>query len=223
MIFEAFSHSFITTEHPSAPQLCCLTLPHFTCPQHLPLPVASFSLQLHPQVFSSTSLEVYHIPVFPQLLYAWVSLLEERVGLEPHASDPSPPCSSSSLCSALKVGRGGGRASLSARGPRFSSAAPPPVPWEDECCCCSCYRPRKLVRKLICRMRVPSAAVLCCLLFVFCCPPAASPWFVPSGESWNLGRKEVICSNCASQMTPWPLRKLSNVQKLCGVECNSYF
>jgi len=128
--------------------------------------------------------------------------LKERAGLEPQARHSSAPCSSSSLCSALKAGGGGGRASPSAGDPRLSSVGPP-APWEDECWCCSCHGPRKLVKKLVRRVRVPSAAVLCCLLLVLLHrPPAASLGCVRSRQSRKLRRKEGTCPKCTWQMTP---------------------
>lgn len=85
-----------------------------------------------------------------------------------------------------------------------------PVSWEEKCCCCSCHHPRRLVRKLMQRMRKPSIAGLCCLLFIILlCLTAASLSSIPSRESGNLWRKEIICPSWAWQMTPWP-RKFSN-------------
>lgn len=70
---------------------------------------------------SSTSSEVYHSPFFHHLFFTL-----EFLWREPQASDPSPPCFSSSLCSALQVGGGGNRANPSRR-PQLSSAGPHPL------------------------------------------------------------------------------------------------
>lgn len=106
------------TEHSSAPQLYCWTLPYLT---HLAFPSGLCSLQLCSQ--GGCPLPPHQkcttLPVFPTFF--------PRVSMgEPQADEPSRPCSSSSLCSALQVGGGGSGASPSRR-PQLSSAGPPPL------------------------------------------------------------------------------------------------
>lgn len=122
----AFSWSPFPSFHHRWASLSTTPLLLGSAPFHLtlPLPLASSLCSCIPQAFSSASPEVYRMPFLSHLLYAWISLLRERVGLEPQASDPSPPCSSRSLCSALRVGGGGGRANPSAGGPRLPSGCP---------------------------------------------------------------------------------------------------
>lgn len=154
VIFEVL-YCFVTTEHPSAPPACSSTLPHFT---YSAFTSCFSSQQLRPPavLFCLTrSAPSLFVPLTGCLIFPLEG--ERRAGAQGWRS---PACSSSSLCSALKVGGGGSRADPSARGPRLSSAGPL-VPWEAESCCCSCRCPRKLVKKLVRRMRVPSTAVLC--------------------------------------------------------------
>lgn len=178
LIFEALSCSFVMTEHSSAPQLYCRTLLYFTYPAFTS---GLWSLQLCPQ--GGCPLPPHQkCTTFPFFTTCFLPL--SFYGESPRLVTPLLPAFPAAYAQhskweevATEPTQAGGHSYL----------LQAPIPWEGKCCCCSCHHPRSLVRKLIHRMRVPSIAVLCCLPFVLLlCLPAASPSFVPSGESGNL-------------------------------------